>query len=106
MERRNRSLKALNELIYIDSLDSFEKGNALVNWYNDYLSENSIEEFDLELRDLKTLEELFFRNINFLKEIKEEARQELIRIKKIKNFLKKFFPKTLTYFCYYDIIIM
>ena len=65
MERRNRSLKALNELIYIDSLDSFEKGNALVNWYNDYLSENSIEEFDLELKDLKTLEELFFRNINF-----------------------------------------
>ncbi|MCT7581906.1 hypothetical protein [Aliarcobacter butzleri] len=88
MERRNRSLKALNELIYIDSLDSFEKGNALVNWYNDYLSENSIEEFDLELRDLKTLEELFFRNINFLKEIKEETRQELIRIRKVKNFLK------------------
>lgn len=88
MERRNRSLKALNELIYIDSLDSFEKGNALVNWYNDYLSENSIEEFDLELKDLKTLEELFFRNINFLKEIKEETRQELIRIRKVKNFLK------------------
>ena len=88
MERRNRSLKALNELIYIDSLDSFEKGNALVNWYNDYLSENSIEEFDLELRDLKTLEELFFRNINFLKEIKEETRQELIRIRKVKSFLK------------------
>ena len=88
MERRNRSLKALNELIYIDSLDSFEKGNALANWYNDYLSENSIEEFDLELRDLKTLEELFFRNINFLKEIKEETRQELIRIRKVKNFLK------------------
>ena len=65
MERRNRSLKALNELIYIDSLDSFEKGDALVNWYNDYLSENLIEEFDLELKDLKTLEELFFRNINF-----------------------------------------
>ncbi|MFW3411763.1 hypothetical protein ACN9J3_03385 [Aliarcobacter butzleri] len=88
MERRNRSLKALNELIYIDSLDSFEKGDALVNWYNDYLSESSIEEFDLELKDLKTLEELFFRNINFLKEIKEEARQELIRIKKVKSFLK------------------
>ncbi|MEV9614885.1 hypothetical protein [Aliarcobacter butzleri] len=88
MERRNRSLKALNELIYIDSLDSFEKGDALVNWYNDYLSENLIEEFDLELKDLKTLEELFFRNINFLKEIKEESRQELIRIKKVKSFLK------------------
>lgn len=88
MERRNWSLKALNELIYIDSLDSFEKGNALVEWYNDYLGENPIEVFDLELKDLKMLEELFFRNIEFLKHLKEEARQELIRIRKVKNFLK------------------
>ena len=88
MERRNRSLKALKELIYIDSLDSFDKADAMINWYNDYLSESSIEEFDLEIKDLKTLEELFFRNINFLKEIKEEARQELIRIRKVKSFLK------------------
>ena len=88
MERRNRSLKALNELVYIDSLDSFAKADALVKWYNDYLSEDTIEDFQLEFEELKKLEELFFRNINFLKEIKEEARQELIRIRKVKNFLK------------------
>lgn len=88
MERRNWSLKALNELIYIDSLDSFEKADALVSWYNDYLGENPIEKFDLELKDLKKLEELFYKNIDFLKHIKEEARQELIRIRKVKSFLK------------------
>ena len=40
MERRNWSLKALGELIYIDSLDSFEKADALVRWNDDYLKEN------------------------------------------------------------------
>jgi hypothetical protein len=88
MERRNWSLKALNELIYIDSLDSFEKANSIVRWHNEYLSEESIEKFDLELDDLKKLEELFFKNIIFMKKTKEEARQELIRIRKVSSFLK------------------
>ena len=59
MERRNWSLKALNELVYIDSLDSFTKADALVKWYNDYFTNDSIADFDLELEDLKRLEELF-----------------------------------------------
>lgn len=88
MERRDWSLKALNELIYIDSLDSFEKANAIVRWHNEYLSEESIEKFDLQLDELKKLEELFFKNIEFLKKTKEEARQELIRIRKVGSFLK------------------
>lgn len=88
MERRDRSIKALGELVYIDSLDSFEKADALVRWYKDYLTESSIEDFDLELSDLKKLEELFFKNINFLKKHKEETRQELIKIQKMKRFLK------------------
>ncbi|MDD3007664.1 MAG: hypothetical protein RBR70_02645 [Arcobacter sp.] len=88
MERRNRSLKALSELIYIDSLESFEKADALVKWYSDYFTDDSIENFDLELNDLKKLEELFFKNINFLKKHKEETRQELIKIQKMKKFLK------------------
>ena len=49
MERRDRSLKALSELNYIDSLDSFEKADSLVNWFNEYLKDESIEAFDLEL---------------------------------------------------------
>ena len=88
MERRDRSLKALNELVYIDSFDSYEKADALLRWYDDYLSNTSIEDFDLELEDLKKLEELFFKNINFLKKHKEETRQELIKIQKMKKFLK------------------
>lgn len=88
MERRNWSLKALNELVYIDSLDSFTKADALVKWYNDYLTNASIADFDLELEDLKRLEELFFKNINFLKVQKEETRLELVKMQKVKRFLK------------------
>ncbi|MBU0925534.1 hypothetical protein KKG81_11650 [bacterium] len=88
MERRDRSLKALNELVYIDSLDSFAKADALVNWYDNYLGEDSIENFQLEIEELKKLEELFFKNINFLKIHKEETRIELLNTQKMKRFLK------------------
>jgi hypothetical protein len=87
MERRDRSLKALKELIYIDSLDSFDKADAIARWFNSYLKDDSIENFDLELADLKKLEELFFKSINFLKSHREEARQELIKMQKMKRFL-------------------
>ena len=87
MERRDRSLKAIKELTYIDSLDSFEKADGLVRWFDDYLKDDSIENFDLELNDLKRLEELFFKSINFLKNHKEETRQELIKMQKMKRFL-------------------
>ena len=88
MERRDRSLKALSELIYIDSLESFEKADAIGRWFDAYLKDDSIENFDLELDDLKRLEELFFKNINFLKNHKEDTRQELIKMQKMKRFLK------------------
>jgi hypothetical protein len=88
MERRDRSLKALSELVYIDSLDSFTKADALVKWYIDYLTDDSIENFDLELDELKKLEELFFKNINFLKQHREVTRLELIKMQKMKRFLK------------------
>lgn len=88
MERRNRSLEALKELIYIDSLESFTKADALVVWYDDYLKDDAIENFQLELSELKELEELFFKNINFLKNQKEEAKDELAKIQKMKRFLK------------------
>jgi hypothetical protein len=88
MERRDRSLKALKELTYIDSLDSFAKADALVKWFDTYLKDDTIENFDLELDDLKRLEELFFKNINFLKNHKEDTRQELVKMQKMKRFLK------------------
>lgn len=67
MERRDWSIKLLKELIYIDSLDSYEKANNLVSWYTEYFSKSSINDLDLELSDLKILEELFYRNINLEK---------------------------------------
>ena len=88
MERRNRSLNALKELVYVDSLDSVAKADALVKWQADYLANDSIEDFDLELSEFKQLKELFFKNINFLKKHTEETRLELIRIQKMKRFLK------------------
>jgi hypothetical protein len=88
MERRDRSLKALKELTYIDSLDSYEKADAIVRWFDTYLKDDSIEDFDLELTDLKRLEELFFKSINFLKNHREETRQEIIKMQKMKRFLK------------------
>ena len=88
MERRDWSIKLLKELIYIDSLDSYEKANNLVSWYSEYFSKSSINELDLEVNDLKVLEELFYRNINFLKEQQKQAGEELKNIKKMKSFLK------------------
>ncbi len=88
MERRNRSIKALSELNYIDSLDSFEKADALVIWCQDYLITSEIEDFDLELEDLKRLEELFYKNLDFLKAHKEYTKDELQNLRKMKRFLK------------------
>ena len=88
MERRDWSLKALNELTYVDSLELSEKADALVRWHENYLTNDTIEDFDLELKDLKRLQELFFKNINFLKTHREETRQELVKMQKMKRFLK------------------
>ncbi len=89
MERRNRALKALSELNYIDSLDdSIQKADALVKWHNDYLFQNDITNFDLEVGDLERLSELIFKNINFLKSYRHETRIELMKTQKLKEFVK------------------
>lgn len=88
MERRNRSLKALEELIFIDSLDSFERADALIRWHEKYLENDNITNFDLELEDLKKLQELFYKNIKFLKEHKEAVRQEMVSNRKKQRFFK------------------
>ncbi len=87
MERRNRSLEALKQLVYIDSLESDLRAKALVNWVDSYLSDVSIEEFNLTLDELKTLSELFYKNINFLKEHRKDIISQLDSQKKIKEFL-------------------
>lgn len=39
MERRDWSIKLLKELIYIDSLESYDKADSLVSWYSENFSE-------------------------------------------------------------------
>ncbi|AXX88223.1 hypothetical protein AMRN_2522 [Malaciobacter marinus] len=88
MERRDWSLKALSELVYIDSLDSYDKAQALVRWNKDYLTSYKITDFDLPLEDLEKLSELFFKNIDFLKEYRKETQDELKQTQKLKEFAK------------------
>jgi len=88
MERRNWSIKALKELTYIDSLESYEKADSLVRWNKKYLSENKITDFELDLDDFKKLRELFYKNINFLKKHKEKTRKDMIENRKLRKFLR------------------
>ncbi len=88
MERRNRSLEALKELNYINSLDSADRARDLIVWVETYLPNDGIFEFDLELSDLKKLSELFYANISFLKGHKENIRQELVENQRLQKFVK------------------
>jgi len=87
MERRNRSLEALKKLIYINSLDSSDRAKALIPWVEAYLPNDGIFNFDLELEELKQLSELFYANISFLKKHKEDTREELLKIQKMRKFV-------------------
>ncbi|RLA83888.1 MAG: hypothetical protein DRG78_03000 [Epsilonproteobacteria bacterium] len=88
MERRNRSLKAFRSLQYIDSLDSGLKAESLQKWVEEYITDTKIEDFDLELSDLKILLELFYKNISFLKEYCSSMKYQIDNHKKIREFLK------------------
>jgi len=87
MERRNRSLEALNKLQYINSLDEDIKADSLVMWAKEYLNDNFIENLELEHSLLVEFSELFYSNIKFLKQQKELLRAELLQSQKIKKFL-------------------
>lgn len=87
MERRNWSLKALSELIYIDTLDDTLKAQRLENWVEKYLKNNSIQDFDLELSQLKNLQELFYKNVIFLKNYLSTLKSQQNEQNQIKEFL-------------------
>ncbi len=86
MERRNRSLKALEELTYINSLDDNQKAPSLQRWSEKYLTIDIKDSFDLELLDLQKLSELFYKNINFIKNFRSNLKKELDKGKDIKKF--------------------
>jgi len=87
MERRNWSLKALQELQYIDSLDNELKASRLESWAKNYIPNSSVENFDLPTKELKTLSELFYKNITFLKEFNNKTQEFLENSSKIKQFI-------------------
>ena len=87
MERRNWSLKALRELKYIDTLDPELRAESLKEWVETNI-DNATEEFDLELKEKKTLSELYYKNIAFMKEHRANMKQEIDYHKKIREFLK------------------
>lgn len=88
MERRDRSLKALKELIYIDSLDNNERAEGIKNWALKYLNTTDVTDFDLERDDLIKLSELFYKNTTFLISHRESILEELKDLTKMKKFLK------------------
>jgi len=88
MERRNWSLKALSDLKYIDSLDPELRAESLNAWFKLYLTNNKIEDFDLEIQDLNSLSELFYKNISFLKEHRIDMKTQIDNHKRIREFLK------------------
>ena len=88
MERRNRSIEALAELRYIDSLNDDRRASQLLKWVQKYISEKDISKcIDLELKGLEQLSELFYKNINFLKSYREQLKKDISQTKKIKAFL-------------------
>lgn len=88
MERRDRSLKALKELRFADSLDNQERATALVRWVEKYISADEELEFDLDVSDLNALSELYYKNLTFLKNYKQEMQDEMRKTKKMQAFLK------------------
>ena len=88
MERRNRSIEALKKLQYIDSLEPDLRARDLSSWVEEYLSDSPNKTFGLEMPDLEKLYELFFKNINFLKQHRINIKKELDSQKKIKEFLQ------------------
>ncbi len=88
MERRNRSLKALANLKYINELDADLRAESLKSWVEENLSQNKIEDFDLDINDLNILSELFYKNISFLKAHRKDMKSQIQNHKKIREFLK------------------
>lgn len=87
MERRNRSLKALSELQYIDTLDDEIRAKSLENWVEKYLqNQDFLHDLDLSTDELEKFAELFYKNINFLKKQKDKIQNQLQENQKIQKF--------------------
>lgn len=89
MERRNWSLKALEELTYVDSLEDSNRAQGIKRWALKYLNTTDVTDFDFNQKELLKFSELFHKNYHFLVEHKEEVLEELREINKLKKFLQR-----------------
>ena len=86
MERRNRSLEALTRLQYIDSLDDDEKAKNLLSWADIYLEDDISKSLNLDITQLHTFSELFYKNINFIKIYRANLKKQMDNGREIKKF--------------------
>ena len=75
-------------MIYIDSLDDEIRAKSLALWVKDYLDDNFLDNLDLTFSEMKTLLELFYKNISFLKKFNKKLKQNITDSNKIKKFLQ------------------
>lgn len=87
MERRNWSLKALERLNYIDSLDDDERAVLIRDWTETYLNANFVGSLELHPEELIRLSELLARNIKFLNNYRMQIKTDLENSKAIRKFL-------------------
>lgn len=88
MERRDWSLKALEELNRVDSLDDEEKAQGIKRWALKYLNTTDVTDFDLETKELLRLQELLYKNTDFLIQHTKEIQGDLKEINHLKKFLQ------------------
>lgn len=88
MERRNRSLEALSQLKFIDTLNEEERASGLQRWVQKYLLAENKLDFDLEFKDLQVLLELYYKNIEFMKTFNANIQQQMTENQKMRAFIK------------------
>ena len=72
-----------NKVVFITG-----SNGGLAKSFIEALLKENVKKIYCTARDLKKLEELFFKNINFLKSHREYTNSEMQNLKKMKRFLK------------------
>jgi len=83
---REHSLKVLQDLKHIDSLDDKDRAKRLTVWVENYLQNTDFKFSDLELNELLQFQELFYKNIAFLKKYRAFIKDEIDKNEKLKKF--------------------
>ena len=87
MERRDRIIKIIEELLYADSLDEDQKAEVLLLWAKKYYQNDTLIIANLKTQEQEILLELLYKNIFFLKKYKINIKNTLCELDKVKVFL-------------------